>query len=158
PSRQKSPGPSSTTIVRRLSQKSSLPSPRQGGEALINPLQRDARQSFEFSARFCFCLGDAGNYAGHLVVFGLASKLETVDVRVINVDREQPRELRDRSSVFDAVRSRPLFNLAEALGRNDEGAMLHTTYGVAVAGRLLALRYLYPRRRFSRLDVMTGIA
>ena len=51
-------------------------SPWQRSEALLDPLRRDARQSFEFSAGFRFRLGDAGYQRGRLAVFRLAGKFD----------------------------------------------------------------------------------
>ena len=70
----------------------------------------DASQSFELSAGFCFRLGDAGYYRGRLAVFRLAGKFEPNAVRVIKVDAEQSRELRDRPNIFDIPRSQPRLN------------------------------------------------
>src|SRR5260370_766247 len=92
--------PAATAIAEK-----SLLSPWQRREAHFNPLRRDARQSFELSARFCFCLGDAGYHRGRLAVFGLAGKFEANAVRVIEVDTEQSRELRDRTDILNAARS-----------------------------------------------------
>src|SRR6201987_5945608 len=63
-------------------------------------------------------------------------------VRVIKADGEQSGELRDRPNIFDIPRSQPGLNFPKALGRDDEGAMLHGTDGVAVAGWFFALRDL----------------
>src|SRR5262249_33344288 len=113
------------------------PSPRQRSEALLDPFRRDARQSFELSAGFCFRLGDARYHRRHFAIFGLASKFKADTIGVIKVDAEQSRELRNRPNVVDGLRFEPRLNFAEALGRHAESAMLYGADGVAVADRLL---------------------
>jgi len=58
----------------------------QRSDVPFDPFRRDARQSFQLSAGFCFRLGDAGDHRGRPAVFGLAGKFEANAVRVIKVD------------------------------------------------------------------------
>src|SRR6516162_10072745 len=119
----------------------------QGGEALFDPLRRDARQASEFGARLRPGLHDARDHRGRLAVVWLASKFEADTVWVIKIDSEQPRELWDRPNIVDTARYQPRLDLAEALGGDDECAMLHGPDRVAVAGGFLAFRDLEERQK-----------
>jgi len=128
-------------------------------EVLFDRFRRDARQSFKLGTGFCFRLGNAGHDRGHRVVFGLAGKFEVDTVRIIEIDAEQSRELWDRPDIVDAARNQPRLDLTGALGRDDEGAMLNGTDGVAVAGwlashtrSLAGNRYDRARSRYPELD------
>src|SRR5205823_6337740 len=113
---------------------------RQGREALLDPLRRDAGQARQLGARLGLSLHDAPDDRRALAVLGLAGEFEPDAVRVVEVDAEQPRYLRERPDVVDAARLEPRLDLAEPVGRDGEGAVLHRADRVAVAGRLLAFR------------------
>src|SRR6202011_556595 len=89
--------------------------------------------------RFRFRLGDAGDYRGCFAVLRLTGEFETDAVGVIEVDAKQSGELHNRPDIVDAVRFQARLDLAKALRRHDEVAVLHGTNGVAVAHRLLPL-------------------
>src|SRR5439155_18944028 len=114
----------------------------QRGQPFLDPLPRDPRQCREFAASLGLGLRHAADHRRRFAVLGLARKFETDAVRVVEIDAEQPRKLRDWPDIIDAAALQPRLDFAEPCRRDDKGAMLHPADGVAVARRLLAFRDL----------------